>query len=469
MHTKLLITRREAGLMLTGLVASAARPARAEKQPAKPHKLRASPRNVSLRGKDLPPTEIWNLDDGGDFFTAQVGEECVIEVQNGINLPLSLHFHGARAMPNAMDGVGGLTQESIPFGGTFTYRFTPQETGTWLIRPCVIGHTSELAGRGLTRLLMVEDPRQPLTNGGFQLIIDDWLLADSQLAPFAKNTKGRLGNLLTINNHPVPLDVEANATGGGFQSGDNQFGGRHLVRIANACNARSFRVRFDRMKAFVVAIDGQPTEAFEPLRASLPFSPGNRYDILIELPEDGPDAAITALLGSEIQLATFKARPRNAMLTTEIPQPEPNPLLPQAIRLQDALRVDVPIHAFFGKRKESRPDPAAPDMWALGITATSGSPQEDKPLFSVKSGRPVVLTVNNNTRIPQPIHIHGHSFRVLHSFDDGWDPYWKDTQLVPAEATMRIAFIAGSPGKWLIASTICEHFDSGLWGWFEVS
>ena len=34
------------------------------------------------------------------------------------------------------------------------------------------------------------------------------------------------------------------------------------------------------------AVDGQPTDTFEPLRSTLPFAPGSRYDLLIDLPAE---------------------------------------------------------------------------------------------------------------------------------------------------------------------------------------
>ena len=71
--------------------------------------------------------------------------------------------------------------------------------------------------------------------------------------------------------------------------------------------------------------------------------------------------------------------------------------------------------------------------------------------------------------LPQPFHLHGHVFRLLHPFDDGWEPYFLDTVQVPENRTLRIAFNADNPGKWLIASTVLERFDAGLWTWFEVT
>jgi FtsP/CotA-like multicopper oxidase with cupredoxin domain len=67
------------------------------------------------------------------------------------------------------------------------------------------------------------------------------------------------------------------------------------------------------------------------------------------------------------------------------------------------------------------------------------------------------------------LHTHGHCFRLLHAMDDGWEPYWLDTIILPENQTARVVFVADNKGKWLIGSSILEHLDSGLSTWFEVT
>ena len=110
-------------------------------------------------------------------------------------------------------------------------------------------------------------------------------------------------------------------------------------------------------------------------------------------------------------------------------------------------------------------DPKTNAPWTVNGTSGSAS----APLVRVKRGAPVVLTLKNETAFVQPVHLHGHSFRLLHPLDDGWEPYWLDTAQVPENKTIRIAFVADNPGKWLLASTVAERFDSGLWTWIEVT
>jgi FtsP/CotA-like multicopper oxidase with cupredoxin domain len=86
----------------------------------------------------------------------------------------------------------------------------------------------------------------------------------------------------------------------------------------------------------------------------------------------------------------------------------------------------------------------------------------------VPRGRPVVLTISNRTIWTQALHLHGHSARLLHPLDDGWEPYWTDTAQIPEGRTLRFAFRPDHVGKWLISSAVLERLDTGLWTWFEV-
>jgi len=331
----------------------------------------------------------------------------------------------------------------------------------------VLGGSSEPAGRGLSALLVVEEREPPKVDQDLALVVDDWRVGeDGALAPFGTpaeaSTGGRLGNRLTVNARATPEAITAAP------------GSRLRLRLANACNARSMRIRFDDMKVYVAAIDGQPTDTFEPLRSTLPFSPGSRYDLLLDLPDEARGAgAIVALLGQSSQslplvaLSAAGGRPNRPALPPIAPI-NPNKLLPPEVKLQNAVRRDVVIGGGAGREPDGRfafkGDPAR--IWTLnGASGARGMP----PLLSVKRGSPVVLAIKNQTPTIQPIHLHGHVFRLLHARDDGWEPYWLDTLQVPEDRTVQIAFIADNPGKWALSSTVLERFDTGLWTWFEVT
>ena len=63
------------------------------------------------------------------------GEELEVRLVNELVTDMSVHWHGVR-VPNAMDGVPGLTQAAIAPGDSFDYRFTPPDAGTyWYYAP----------------------------------------------------------------------------------------------------------------------------------------------------------------------------------------------------------------------------------------------------------------------------------------------------------------------------------------------
>lgn len=349
-----------------------------------------------------------------------------------------------------MDGVGGLTQDSVAPGQSFEYRFTPPDAGTFLIRPCVLGGSAEPMERGLSGLLIVEEMDPPQVDADIPLLVDDWSLGeDGSLAPFddasRENPAGRLGSVLSVNGKATPFRLEAPQ------------GGRVRLRLANACNARAMRLRFDGLKPFIIAIDGQPTDTFEPLKASLPFAPGSRYDLLVDLPtEPNVTGTIMAMIGTGFPLVEVATTGDKRPALPAIAPLAPNKALPGTIKLQAATRKDVVIKAPAG----------AGTPWTMNGAAGSVA---GAPLLKVKRGSPVVLTLTNQTPMVQPLHLHGHVFRLLHPLDDGWDPYFLDTVQVPESRTTRIAFVADNPGKWLLASTVMERFDSGLWTWIEVT
>ncbi|NEU13821.1 multicopper oxidase family protein [Methylobacterium sp. BTF04] len=471
----LAVSRR---LLLGGVAALVLRPRKADAQtagkpspvpdaiPAAPA-LRAAPASLRLKPEPALETPVWCFDGktAPPVVRVKLGETVRLKVENRTDKPLSLHWHGVRNQ-NPMDGVGGVTQPPIAPGADFTYAFMPPDAGTFLIRPLVVGGASEPSGRGLAGALVVEEKTPPAVDQDLTLLLQDWRLADdATLLPFGQTafaaSSGRLGNLVTINGKPVPDTIEARP------------GSRLRLRIGNVCNARGTRIRFDGLKVYVAAVDGQPTETFEPLRATLPFPPGTRYDLIVDLPvEAGATGTVNALIGNGLALATIvtKGEPVTQKRSPIAPIGE-NKLLPAEVKLQNAMRRDVTITG--GARIDATKPTAEPiytgdpvKVWAVnGASGSAGM----APLFTVKRGQVVVLALKNETAFPQALHLHGHVFRLLHPLDDGWEPYWLDTFQLLESRTARIAFKADNPGRWLISATVLERFDTGLWTSFEVT
>ena len=79
-----------------------------------------------------------------------------------------------------------------------------------------------------------------------------------------------------------------------------------------------------------------------------------------------------------------------------------------------------------------------------------------------------MFALANKTAVVQAIRLWGHVARLLHSMDDGWEPYWRDTILIQPGRTAHIAFVADNPGKWPLESAIPEHRAAGVGAWFQV-
>ncbi|MBL1256585.1 multicopper oxidase family protein [Methylocystis sp. Sn-Cys] len=386
----------------------------------------------------------------GPVLRYKQGEDLDVRLVNKLDLPATIHWHGMRG-ENAMDGVAPLTQAAVAPGGAFDYRRKLSEPGLFCYRPSVYGKTPELIGRGLKGLLVVDEPDPLPTDHDLLLVLDDWRLdaqgkiegafGDASEARAA----GRIGPTLAVNGKAAPATAE-------FQANS-----RVRLRLANLANARIMILTFDGVQPFVVAIDSQPCEAFEPVRRSIPVAPGARFELIFDMPATEGAKARVLLRGpnnseSEILVATAKgARAEKRGLIYSLPS---NPALPAEIKLNNAKKVDLVIE----------PGPAGGAGWVINGAATHG--YDGPPLFSVKRGTPVTLGYVNKSMVPLAMHVHGHAMRLLHDLDDGWEPYWRNGVIVPAAKTKHVSFIADAPGKWAIHDDILEHEAAGLATWF---
>jgi FtsP/CotA-like multicopper oxidase with cupredoxin domain len=466
------ITRRA---VLGGLAATVVTlPSQAQSPAPQVVTLTAAPARRRLRPEPAAETDVlgYNGQVTGPLIRAKRGQPLTIRLENRLDQPTSLHLSGYRS-PNAADGVAGLTQAEIAPGQTRETTFIPQDAGTYIYHPLVPGRTAEQVERGLCGMLVVEEDDWGPVDSDMAILLDDWRLTDQHqidgdFASAADNARlGRLGNTLTVNGQPSPQVVKAPPRA------------RVRLRIGGVCNARVLPMRFAKMaKATVIAIDGQPCDPFDPLRRQVIVAPGSRYDIVLDLPDKaGEETIVSVALGAGLPVVRFETEGEPLPEKPPVKPLPPNPGLPEAIRLQEARRAEFTIAGGWDAKDPAgaaapadvvaRRFPDARKVWQLNFGFPSGL--GGKPLFTAKRGNVVVIALTNRTSWLQVLRVHGHVFRVLHGLDDGWEPYFMDTVLVPENRTVRIAFNADNPGKWLIRSTILEHMESGVLSWFEVT
>ena len=85
------------------------------------------------------------------------------------------------------------------------------------------------------------------------------------------------------------------------------------------------------------------------------------------------------------------------------------------------------------------------------------------PLLTLRRDRSYLLTIRNDTAFWHPIHLHGHSFRVL-SRNKSAVPHreWADTVLIAPKEFVDVAFVADNPGDWMLHCHVTDHQVSGL-------
>jgi FtsP/CotA-like multicopper oxidase with cupredoxin domain len=66
----------------------------------------------------------------GPTLRVRLGETVRVRFTNHLPQATTIHWHGVR-VPNAMDGVPGVTQPAIQPGESFVYEFTPKDAGTF--------------------------------------------------------------------------------------------------------------------------------------------------------------------------------------------------------------------------------------------------------------------------------------------------------------------------------------------------
>jgi FtsP/CotA-like multicopper oxidase with cupredoxin domain len=426
--------------------------------------LRAAPTQIPLiDGRAL---DVWayNGQVPGPTLRVRVGDTVRVRFTNDLPQPTTIHWHGMR-IPNAMDGVPGVTQPPIPPGGHFDYEFVPKDAGTFWFHPHLRG--SEQLERGLFGVLVVEEADPPPYSKDVIWVIDDWLLGpDGQIAP-QFNTRhdlahdGRWGNEITVNGTTQEkLAVRP--------------GERIRLRLVDVANGRVFAPDFSALgdDAKAIAVDGlYAAQPFDPKGFEL--APGNRLDLDLTIPASmkGQRVAINDLFTRRpIPLAEIVVG-TDAVETPRFPSPA-RAHVPrwQTVTTQDA---GAPP-----PRKEYRLNAQAGGefgiQWTLnGEAFTHADHAGPHPRPHDVARLPIdewsrIRFVNETYRL-HPMHMHGVFFKLLsRNGTPVEEPHFRDTVLVHAKETVEVGLVPEDPGLWMMHCHIQEHAESGMMTLFEV-
>jgi FtsP/CotA-like multicopper oxidase with cupredoxin domain len=325
-------------------------------------------------------------------------------------------------VPNAEDGVAGVTQDAVMPGGRYTYRFRAEQLGTFWYHSHQA--SSEQVRRGLYGAFVIR-PRPAATGLDLATIVHD---RDGRAA----------------------LDDHA-----GVRRRVVDQGSPVRLRLINANNSPE-RFVLTGTPFRVVGIDGTEVNDPTPLEGrAIQVGAGARYDVAFLMPES---AVRIGVQGSEAALSL------SADDKTDLAPAEPGPDFDpagygrRAPTIFDDREFDREFVMKLGKAfgfLDGRPG----RHWTI-----NGRIFPDTPMYVIRRGDRVKMKVVNDTGAVHPMHLHGHHALVL-SRNGGaatGSPWWVDTLNVLPDEEYELAFHADNPGLWMDHCHNLVHAGDGM-------
>ncbi len=386
-------------------------------------------------------TKVWNYNGSvpGPSIQIKLGDRVKIKFRNELPQETTVHWHGVR-VPNAMDGVPGVTQDPVQPGGSFTYDFIPKDAGTFWFHPHV--RSSEQVERGLFGTLIVEDEYSDKYNQDIVWVVDDWLLDENAQVYSKFNTirdlmhDGRWGNLITVN-------------GKSQETITARPGERIRLRLVNTSNGRVYLLNFPKLSATAIAVDGMYVKkTFDPNGFYL--APGNRLDVDITLPQDKGEYEVTDIF-------TKKANVLGKIRVEGDPVETPNfsyPTNPNVPDWSEATQVATDKTYTLDARRGGK--------YGIEWTINGKAFPDYDPVTLTYNQFNKIKFVNRSSRL-HPMHLHGQFFKVLTKngapYDEG---FFRDTVLLGPKESVELGLVPLDKGDWVNHCHILEHAEAGM-------
>ena len=199
----------------------------------------------------------------GPLITVHPGDKVRFFVQNQMDQPFVMHFHGL-TVPNGMDGVPYITQDPIMPGESFSYEFTIQDPPGMYVYHSHF-NSAEQVGNGLYGPLIVAP------KGGWKSVYG----VEPQVETSMIVGDGQLGYNINGKGFPSTLPIIAKQ------------GQWVLIHMAND-GELLHPMHLHGFHFQVVGVDGFPLAPRSRYMAdTLVVAPGARYDILVHADQPG--------------------------------------------------------------------------------------------------------------------------------------------------------------------------------------
>jgi len=333
----------------------------------------------------------------------------------------TLHWHGID-VPNAEDGVAGVTQDAVQPGASHVYRFRAEQAGTFWYHSHQV--SSEQVRDGLFGTIVVEPQRS----------VRD-LVAAVHTYDERRSINGRTGQ----------------------QRVDLPAGTPLRVRVINTDNA-ILRTGIVGTPYRVVAVDGQDLRGPTPVEGAGYLLPaGGRVDLEVTVPADGSalrldagGAATSLVIGPAGTTAPVVALSDQNVDLLSYGSKAPLGFDPEQADRRFEYRIGRRPGFLDGR----------PGLW----WTINGHLFPDVPMFTVAEGDVVRMTISNSSGQAHPMHLHGHHAVVLsrNGVAATGSSWWVDTLEVGNGESYEIAFVADNPGIWMDHCHNLPHAAQGL-------
>ncbi len=435
--------------------------------------LRIAAMMVELAPQVVISTIGYNNQVPGPLLRMREGQRVTIDVVNDTDVPEYVHWHGLFA-PSEVDGVEEEGTPPAPPHGARRYEFVARPAGSRWYH----SHTAAMMDlhRGLYTgqfgFLMIDSAHDPGRHGFFDqevfLALREWEYFLSTVDPdeMAVDPHDPMPEKpATPDLRPDGLEVSAplhSINDKILGAGDPlrvQPGQRVLMHLLNASAAQIHRLALPGHKFQVIALDGNPVPAPQPVDV-IEIAPGERVDAIVAMNNPGVwilgevrDVARQSGMGIVVEYANQKQRARWAppekwrwdytIFGAAAPHPAP----------------DQTIDMIFEKVPGG---PTGINHWLV-----NGKEYPHDREFVFRQGRRYRLVFHNRTDDSHPLHIHRHLFELVELNGKPTAGIKKDTVIVPAFGRATVDLVADQPGLTLFHCHMQQHMDFGFMALFR--
>ncbi|GIE88747.1 multicopper oxidase family protein [Actinoplanes regularis] len=328
-------------------------------------------------------------------------------VNESVRDGVTLHWHGVD-VPNAEDGVAGITQDAVRPGQTYVYRFVARSAGTYWYHSHQVSHVQ--VRNGLFGALVIL-PRPDAERGTVAAVHTYQGKRTINGVPGVSPLTGRLVRVINTDSGPIRVWV----SGASFQ---------------------------------VVAIDGR--DLHEPAvveNKAILVTAGARVDLRLS-----SSARVDVGGGAAVAAPGSRAAALPRAILDLLSYGTPAPLGFDPARSDRRFRYDIGRRFGFLNGKPG-------NWWTV-----NGHLFPNVPMFMASTGDIVRMTIHNGTGEVHPMHLHGHHMVVLsrNGVASTGSPWWTDSLDVLQGDTFEVAFVADNPGIWADHCHNLKHVPEGL-------